>query len=134
MKQITDCNGIPYPIFTTGTVASCESVSGAKPEGSVFCLKINTIGENARMPLPGQFFMLRSEKSQQLLARPISVFHAEKTSCGAQISFLIIFKGKGTKELCSLLTQMKKSKFSVRLETFSRALQLHTTKNPPKKF
>ena len=102
MKQITDCNGIPYPIFTTGTVASCESVSGAKPEGSVFCLKINTIGENARMPLPGQFFMLRSEKSQQLLARPISVFHAEKTSCGAQISFLILLKGKGTKELCSL--------------------------------
>ena len=102
MKQITDCNGIPYPVFTTGTVASCESVSGAKPEGSVFCLKINTTGENARMPLPGQFFMLRSEKSQQLLARPISVFHAEKTSCGAQISFLILLKGKGTKELCTL--------------------------------
>ena len=102
MKQITDCNGIPYPVFTTGTVASCESVPGAKPNGSVFCLKINTIGENARLPLPGQFFMLRSEKSQLLLARPISVFHAEKTSCGAQISFLILLKGKGTKELCSL--------------------------------
>ena len=102
MKQITDCNGIPYPVFTTGTVASCESVSGAKPDGSVFCLKINTIGENARMPLPGQFFMLRSEKSQQLLARPISVFHAEKTSCGAEISFLILLKGRGTKELCTL--------------------------------
>ena len=102
MKQITDCNGIPYPVFTTGTVASCESVSDAKPDGSVFCLKINTISENARMPLPGQFFMLRSEKSQQLLARPISVFHAEKTSCGAQISFLILLKGKGTKELCTL--------------------------------
>lgn len=102
MKQITDCNDIPYPIFTTGTVATCESVSGAKPQGSVFCLKITTIDENARMPLPGQFFMLRSEKSQQLLARPISVFHAEKTSHGAEISFLILLKGKGTKELCTL--------------------------------
>ncbi len=102
MKQITDCNDIPYPIFTTGTVATCESVSGAKPQGSVFCLKITTIDENARMPLPGQFFMLRSEKSQQLLARPISVFHAEKTSHGAEISFLILLKGKGTKKLCTL--------------------------------
>lgn len=107
MKQITDCNGIPYPVFTTGTTVSCKSVSGAKPEGSVFCLKISTNGENARIPLPGQFFMLRSEKSQQLLARPISVFHAEKTSGGAEISFLILLKGKGTKELCSLKNDEK---------------------------
>ena len=102
MSQITDCKGIPYPVFTTGTVSSCENVKGAKPEGSVYCLKINTIGENAPFPLPGQFFMLRSEKSQQLLARPISVFHAEKTNFGVQISFLILLKGKGTAELCSL--------------------------------
>lgn len=107
MKQITDCNGIPYPVFTTGTVTFCENVNGAKPEGSVFCLKINTTGENARMPLPGQFFMLRSEKSQQLLARPISVFHAEKTSYGAEITFLILLKGNGTKELCALAADEK---------------------------
>lgn len=107
MKQITDCNGIPYPIFTTGTVISYGSVADAKPEGSAFCLKIRTIGENARMPRPGQFFMLRSEKSQQLLARPISVFHAENTPFGAEISFLILLKGKGTKELCALKADEK---------------------------
>ena len=102
MKELTDCNGIPYPVFTTGNVTLCETVKGAKPEGSVYFLKIETLGENARMPVPGQFFMLRSTKSQQLLARPISVFHAEEKSHGVEISFLILLKGKGTKELCSL--------------------------------
>lgn len=102
MKPITDCNGIPYPVYTTGAVTLCKTVEGAKPEGSVFCLKIETSGENARLPLPGQFFMLRSVKSQHLLARPISVFHAENTSRGVEVTFLILLKGKGTTELCSL--------------------------------
>lgn len=102
MKPITDCEGIPYPVFTTGSVTFCASVDGAKPEGTVYNLKIETFGENARMPLPGQFFMLRSVKSQQLLARPISVFHAEQTPHGVEISFLILVKGKGTQELCNL--------------------------------
>ena len=90
MKELTDCNGIPYPVFTTGNVTLCETVKGAKPEGSVYFLKIETLGENARMPVPGQFFMLRSTKSQQLLARPISVFHAEEKSHGVEISFLFL--------------------------------------------
>ncbi len=107
MKQITDCNGIPYPIFTKGTVISCKIVDGAKPDGSVFHLKIQTTGKYAQLPLPGQFFMLRSEKSQQLLARPISVFHAEKNENSAEISFLILKKGKGTNELCNLLNNEK---------------------------
>lgn len=102
MNPITDCNGIPYPVFTTGSVTLCKTVDGAKPEGSVYCLKIETTGENARMPVPGQFFMLRSVKSQQLLARPISVYRAEKTAHGVEITFLILLKGKGTAELCSL--------------------------------
>ena len=102
MTPITDCNGIPYPVFTTGSVTLCKTVDGAKPEGSVYCLKIETTGANARMPLPGQFFMLRSVKSQQLLARPISVFHAEENSHGVEVTFLILLKGKGTKELCTL--------------------------------
>lgn len=97
-----DCNGIPYPVFTTGTVTLCASVDGAKPEGSVFLLKIETTDTGARMPLPGQFFMLRSAKSQMLLARPISVFHSEETKHGVETSFLILLKGKGTKELCFL--------------------------------
>lgn len=97
-----DCNGIPYPVFTTGTVTLCASVDGAKPEGSVFLLKIKTVGNEAPLPLPGQFFMLRSVKSQALLARPISVFHSEETKHGVETSFLILLKGQGTKELTAL--------------------------------
>lgn len=101
-KSITDCEENPRPVFSTGTVNLCEIVPEAKPEGSVWRLKICTKGRDAKLPLPGQFFMLRSQKSQLLLARPISVFHAEKSICGVEVSFLILLKGKGTAELCSL--------------------------------
>lgn len=101
-KSITDCEENPRPVFSTGTVNLCEIVPEAKPEGSVWRLKICTKGKDAKLPLPGQFFMLRSQKSQLLLARPISVFHAEKSICGVEVSFLILLKGKGTAELCSL--------------------------------
>lgn len=102
MKPITDCNGIPYPIFTIGNVTFCDSEKGASPAGSVFKLKIETFGNDARFPAPGQFFMLRSVKSQQLLARPISVYHAERKADSIEISFLILIKGKGTNELNNL--------------------------------
>ena len=46
--------------------------------------------------------MLRSEKSERLLARPISVFHSERTKHGVSLSFLILLKEKGTQELCVL--------------------------------
>ncbi len=101
-KATHDCNGIPYPVYSKGIVTLCASVDGAKPAGSVFHLKIEATGNDARLPLPGQFLMLRSEKSQALLARPISVFHAEETKHGVETSFLILLKGQGTKELCSL--------------------------------
>ncbi len=102
LNDLADCQGIPYPVFTTGTVASCEITDGAMPQGSVYSLKICTKGDDAIMPVPGQFFMLRSVKSRQLLARPISVFHAENTNHGVEITFLILLKGSGTRELCSL--------------------------------
>lgn len=102
MTNATDCNGIPYPVYSMGTVSSCEQAKGSKPEKSVYKLKIKVCAESAQMPLPGQFFMLRSEKSGCLLARPISVFHAEKFSDCIELSFLILQKGKGTSELCSL--------------------------------
>ena len=102
MQPVTDCNGIPYPVYTTGKVTYCASVDGARPEGSVSVLKIEISGEKARLPVAGQFFMLRSEKSERLLARPISVFHSERTKHGVSLSFLILLKGKGTQELCVL--------------------------------
>ena len=90
-----------YPVFALGKVAYCAPVDEAKPEKSVYCLKIE-LPENQK-PISGQFFMLRSVKSQHLLARPISVYHCEKSNDDKiTVSFLILLKGDGTKELCSL--------------------------------
>ena len=59
MQPVTDCNGIPYPVYTIGKVTDCASVDGARPEGSVSVLKIEISGEKARLPVAGQFFMVR---------------------------------------------------------------------------
>lgn len=102
MKELTDCNGIPYPIYAIGTVTMCGTVEGANPQGSVYMLKVEVTEENAQLPLAGQFYMLRAMKTGILLGRPISIFHAEKTPHGVELQFLILLKGKGTAELCAL--------------------------------
>lgn len=102
MKELTDCNGIPYPIYAIGTVTMCGTVEGANPQGSVYMLKVEITEENAQLPLAGQFYMLRAMKTGILLGRPISIFHAEKTPHGVELQFLILVKGKGTQELCAL--------------------------------
>lgn len=102
MKKLTDCNGIPYPIYAIGTVTMCGTVEGANPQGSVYMLKVEVTEENAQLPLAGQFYMLRAIKTGILLGRPISIFHAEKTPHGVELQFLILVKGKGTQELCAL--------------------------------
>ncbi|MFC2616299.1 MAG: dihydroorotate dehydrogenase, partial [Treponema sp.] len=99
MDDIKDCRGIPYPVYTAGRVCGCAAVLGAKPEKSVFLLKLFIKQDKSQVPLPGQFYMLRSMKSKLLLGRPISVFHAEEKLDGAEIQFLILKKGKGTSEL-----------------------------------
>lgn len=101
MKRLTDCNGEILPVFGTGTVTYCSIEKGAVPEGSVFLLKISMSGEIPE-PLAGQFYLLRSEKSCQLLGRPISVYMAEKSGNVVSLEFLILQKGKGTQELCDL--------------------------------
>ena len=102
MKELTDCNGIPYPIYAIGTVTMCGTVEGANPQGSVYMLKVEVTEENAQLTLAGQFYMLRAMKTGILLGRPISIFHAEKTPHGVELQFLILVKGKGTQELCAL--------------------------------
>ena len=94
-----DCQGKEYPVYTKGNVAFCKALEGAKPEGSVFLLSLITDA----LPKPGQFFMLHPERSNVILGRPISVFHTEvKENNQVEIHFLILVKGKGTQELCSL--------------------------------
>jgi dihydroorotate dehydrogenase (NAD+) catalytic subunit len=107
MKELTDCSGNPIPVAAIATVSYCTEEAGAKPAGSVYLLKLivqDGWGEKSAEPNPGQFYLLRSEKSGVLLGRPISVY---KSSAGTEIDplrleFLILKKGKGTAELCSL--------------------------------
>ncbi len=50
-------------------------------------------------PAPGQFYLLRARPSAVLLGRPISVYAFDDAS----ISFLILERGEGSRELCSAL-------------------------------
>ena len=100
-----DCQGVPYPVFAKGEVTDCAFVVGAIPFGSVSLLKVR-LEAGSQEPAAGQFYMLHAVRSDVLLGRPISVFHSEVLSeeegKRVELTFLILLKGKGTKELCSL--------------------------------
>ena len=86
------CVGSEYPSFAgrVSVVTNTEIAPG------IFSLVVAASAVPAS--LPGQFFMLRAVPSGVLLGRPISVYqHDSKT-----ITFLILHKGRGTAELCSL--------------------------------
>ena len=54
-------------------------------------------------PLPGQFYLIKSARSNVQFGRPISVYHAErKSDTFLRVQFLILQKGEGTVELCHL--------------------------------
>lgn len=101
-----DCQGTPLPVFAKGFVSSCNPLKEAVPENSVYSLKV-TIKANkdkeVQEPAAGQFYMLRAVRTNLLLGRPISVYHSDTLSDGSvEVTFLILVKGKGTQELCSL--------------------------------
>lgn len=100
-----DCQGVPYPVFAKGVVSECAPVVGPVPFGSVYSLKV-LLEAGSQEPAAGQFYMLHAVRSDVLLGRPISVFHSEVLSeedgHRVELTFLILLKGKGTKELCSL--------------------------------
>ncbi len=100
--MFTDCQRIPYPVFAKGEVTDCAFVVGAIPFGSVSLLKVR-LESGSQEPAAGQFYMLHAIRSDVLLGRPISIYHSEKKADGSvELSFLILLKGKGTRELCSL--------------------------------
>ena len=100
--MFTDCQGVPYPVFAKGEVTDCAFVVGAIPFGSVSLLKVR-LEAGSQEPAAGQFYMLHAIRSDVLLGRPISIYHSEKRADGSvELSFLILLKGKGTRELCSL--------------------------------
>ena len=95
-----------YPLYTQAQVVGCTAVEGASPKGSVWQLVVELPwGADAHpksLPLAGQFYMLQAARTNTLLGRPISVFHVNKKGARPQIEFLILIKGQGTVELCSL--------------------------------
>ena len=97
-----DCQGIPYPVYAQAKVKNCKVVKGAVPLNSVY--QLDVILENGNQePAAGQFYMIHAVRSDVLLGRPISVFNAKKLPRGqVLVSFLILVKGRGTVELCSL--------------------------------
>lgn len=83
------------PVFCTANVISCENIAN-----DVYKLVLNA---DCPQPVAGQFFMLKANPSNVMLARPISVFMSHKDEDGfVTIEFLILLKGQGTKELCSV--------------------------------
>ena len=99
--------GKTYPLYTQGNVVRCTAVEGASPKGSVWQLVVELPwGAEVypkSLPLAGQFYMLQAARTNTLLGRPISVFHVNKEGARPQIEFLILIKGQGTVELCSLM-------------------------------
>ena len=124
------CSAIE-PIFTHAQTLSCKEI-----QPNVFEVKIayaspaKSGGDGiVHRVEPGQFFMLRREPSQVLLARPISVYWAEKSAdsdsgCSWQVTFLILLKGQGTAELCSLAAGEKVSLIGPLGNTFPKPADL----------
>lgn len=101
MKPVTDCKGSPLPIFTKGVVQQCAVVASARPTHSVYLLSVSVCASDP-VPIAGQFYLLRAVPSGVLLGRPISVYLSHKHADGMTLDFLILKKGAGTQELCSL--------------------------------
>lgn len=103
-----DENGKGRLFYGISSIRSCAPVKGQQ---DVFLLETEAALERSTQlsPLPGQFYLLRSHRSSVALDRPISVYHAEESAADAsgartvKLQFLILKKGRGTQELCSLL-------------------------------
>ena len=115
------CSAIE-PLFTHAETLSCKEI-----QPNIYEVKLaynpSVKSENdgiVHLVEPGQFFMLRREPSQVLLARPISVYWAEVVEQQWQVTFLILLKGQGTQELCSLAAGDKVSVIGPLGNTFPR--------------
>lgn len=86
-----------HALYTQAQVVRAQELAGTN--GSVYSLLLRTVGEEKPLPsAAGQFFMLRSCKTDTLLCRPISVYR----STGTTLEFLILKKGRGTEALCKI--------------------------------
>ena len=102
-----DAEGNGTLFFGKAKVQECTPVAG---QNNVFLLGTVVVlpRSTQQSPKPGQFYLIRSAKSAVQLDRPISVYRAEEKideASGVKIvmlEFLILEKGRGTQELCTL--------------------------------
>ena len=108
-KAEIDATGNGTLFFGKAKVQECTPVAG---QSNVFLLGTVVVlpRTTQQSPKPGQFYLIRSAKSAVQLDRPISVYRAEEKiddASGVKIvllEFLILEKGRGTQELCTLQT------------------------------
>jgi dihydroorotate dehydrogenase (NAD+) catalytic subunit len=101
-KPEIDENGMPLLFSGNAEITDCTRIQG---QTNVFLLEaeIHLERESQISPEPGQFYLVKKSGSGVQFGRPISVYHAERTEAKKlRVQFLILEKGKGTKEICHL--------------------------------
>ncbi|MCR5219299.1 MAG: dihydroorotate dehydrogenase, partial [Treponema sp.] len=89
---------------------SVEKCYGIKGQPNIYFLQTTIVQqhENQVGPKPGQFYLIKGQKSDVQYNRPISVYRCEekinKTTGKSEftVQFMIMEKGRGTQELCHL--------------------------------
>lgn len=101
-----DDNGKGLLYFGDAYVESCSLVKG-QPNVYLLQTRFELERDSQVTPKPGQFYLIKSKKSNINYNRPISVYHSEekKNSKGKReitVQFMILEKGEGTRELCHM--------------------------------
>lgn len=101
-----DENGKPLLYFGDAPVEKLELVKG-QPNVYFLQLTITLERQTQVSPKAGQFYLLKSKKSNVNYNRPISVYHSEdrinaEGKKEVTVQFMILEKGEGTKELCHM--------------------------------
>ncbi|MCR5046944.1 MAG: dihydroorotate dehydrogenase [Treponema sp.] len=97
-----DDDGKGLLFYGTGLVTKKEKIEG-QPNVYLLETEIQRERKTQVAPKPGQFYLIRSGLYSMTYNRPISVYHSEAFDDGkVKIQFMILQKGEGTRELCSL--------------------------------
>ena len=101
-----DENGKGLLFFGETKVEKLEKVKG---QNNIYLLETTIFLERKTQVTPkaGQFYLIRSKKTSTQYNRPISVYHAQEKITSDEkkqvtVQFMILEKGRGTQELCSM--------------------------------
>ena len=105
-EALVDSEGNGIQFYGSGVVQFVRKIDG-QPNVYLLQVVIELERETQIVPEPGQFYMIRSKKSAAYFGRPISVYHSEEIRENGkrklELQFMILEKGTGTKELCSMV-------------------------------